>query len=152
MLLVFPYHCFHSVWTLWLPYFANGFSKMPLIFSWASLDFQPFSLDLTSVLHKTFLLFLAFENTIKFIRFCYSFLKILPLFSFLTPSLLPLYSGSQHVGGGLVAQSCPFLRPHGLQPARSSIHGISQARILEWVAISFSTILYFESKYLKLIF
>ena len=58
--------------------------------------------------------------------------------SFLTPSLLLLYSGSQHVGGSLIAQSPSFLRPHGLYPARSSIHGISQARILEWVAISFS--------------
>ena len=27
------------------------------------------------------------------------------------------------------------LRPHGLQPTRSSVHGILQARILEWVAI-----------------
>ena len=32
------------------------------------------------------------------------------------------------------------LWPHGLSPARlSSVHGISQARILEWVAISFSS-------------
>ena len=39
----------------------------------------------------------------------------------------------------LVAQSCLALQPHGLQPARLlSVHGISQARILEWVAISFS--------------
>ena len=34
------------------------------------------------------------------------------------------------------AQSCLTLRPHG-----SSIRGIFQARILEWVAISFSKIL-----------
>ena len=26
-------------------------------------------------------------------------------------------------------------RPHGLQPARLSVHGILQARILEWAAI-----------------
>ena len=32
----------------------------------------------------------------------------------------------------LVAQSC------GLSPPGSSVHGILQARILEWVAISFS--------------
>ena len=31
-------------------------------------------------------------------------------------------------------------RPHGLQPTRSSIHGIFQARVLEWVAIAFSTL------------
>ena len=36
-----------------------------------------------------------------------------------------------------VAQSCPnSLQPLG--PPGSSIHGIFQARILEWVAISFS--------------
>ena len=32
---------------------------------------------------------------------------------------------------------CDSLQPHGLQPG-SSVHGIIQARILEWVAISFS--------------
>ena len=31
-----------------------------------------------------------------------------------------------------------YLQPHGLYLPGSSIHGISQARILEWVAISFS--------------
>ena len=31
-----------------------------------------------------------------------------------------------------------FLRPRGLYPPGSSIHGILQAKILEWVAISFS--------------
>ena len=35
-------------------------------------------------------------------------------------------------------QSCPTLRLHGLySPPGSSVHGILQARILEWVAISF---------------
>ena len=29
-----------------------------------------------------------------------------------------------------------LLRPHGVQPTR--LHGISQPRILEWLAISFS--------------
>ena len=38
-----------------------------------------------------------------------------------------------------VAQSCPTLcDPMGCSPPGSSVHGISQARILEWVAISFS--------------
>ena len=37
----------------------------------------------------------------------------------------------------LVAESCPtFLRPHGLQPG-SSVNGISQIRILKWIAIPF---------------
>ena len=39
----------------------------------------------------------------------------------------------------LVAQSCPTLRdPTDCNPPGCSVHGISQARILEWVAISFS--------------
>ena len=37
----------------------------------------------------------------------------------------------------LVAKSCPTLRdPMDYSPPDSSVHGISQARILEWVAIS----------------
>ena len=39
----------------------------------------------------------------------------------------------------LEAQSCPtFLDPMDCSPPGSSVHGILQARILEWVAISFS--------------
>ena len=38
-----------------------------------------------------------------------------------------------------VAQSCPTLcDPVDCSPTGSSVHGILQARILEWVAISFS--------------
>ena len=44
-----------------------------------------------------------------------------------------------YLGGGLVAQSCPlFATPWTVTPAGSSVHGISQARILEWVALFFS--------------
>ena len=32
-----------------------------------------------------------------------------------------------------------LLGAHGLSPQGSSVHGVSQGRILEWVAISFST-------------
>ena len=39
----------------------------------------------------------------------------------------------------LVTQSCPTLcDPMDWRPPGSSVHGILQARILEWVAISFS--------------
>ena len=42
----------------------------------------------------------------------------------------------------LVPQSCPTLgNPVDCSPPGSSVHGILQARILEWVAISFSRIL-----------
>ena len=41
----------------------------------------------------------------------------------------------------LVAQSCPTLRnPVDCSPSDFSVHWILQARILEWVAISFSSI------------
>ena len=41
-----------------------------------------------------------------------------------------------------VAQSCPTLSdPMDCSPPGSSIHGIFQARVLEWGAISFSVIL-----------
>ena len=40
----------------------------------------------------------------------------------------------------LVAQSCPTLHnPTDCRLPGSSVHGIFQARILEWVSISFST-------------
>ena len=41
------------------------------------------------------------------------------------------------------AQSCPTLcNPRDCSSPGSSVHGISQARILEWVAISFSNMSY----------
>ena len=36
------------------------------------------------------------------------------------------------------AQSCPTMQPHGLEPTRLFCLWLSQVRILEWVAISFS--------------
>ena len=49
----------------------------------------------------------------------------------------PAPNPSQHQS--LVVQSCPTLRdPMDCSPPGSSVHGISQARILEWVAISSS--------------
>ena len=39
----------------------------------------------------------------------------------------------------MCAQSCPTLSdPMGCSPPGSSVHGLLQARILEWIAISFS--------------
>ena len=41
-------------------------------------------------------------------------------------------------GGGLAPQSCPILwDPVDCSPPGSPVHGVSQARMLEWVAISF---------------
>ena len=66
---------------------------------------------------------------------------------------LPLgFSGQEHWSGlhfllqcmkvkseSEVAQSCPTLRdPMDCRPPGSSVHGIFQARVLEWVAIAFS--------------
>ena len=38
----------------------------------------------------------------------------------------------------LGAQACPTLRPHVCSPPGSSVQGILQAKILEWVAMPFS--------------
>ena len=44
-----------------------------------------------------------------------------------------------HEGESGVAQSCPTLSdPMDCSPPGSSVHGIFQARVLEWVAIAFS--------------
>ena len=41
-----------------------------------------------------------------------------------------------------VAQSCPILsEPMDCSPPGSSVHGIFQARVLEWGAIAFSEVL-----------
>ena len=43
--------------------------------------------------------------------------------------------------GSEVAQSCPTLsNPMDCSPPGSSIHGIFQARVLEWGAIAFSNV------------
>ena len=49
-------------------------------------------------------------------------------------SLLPC-SESKRVSSSVVSDS---LQPHGLKPSRLPVHGILQARILEWVSIPFS--------------
>ena len=43
---------------------------------------------------------------------------------------------SENVNCSVVSNS---LRPHGIDLPGSSVHGILQAQILEWVAIHFST-------------
>ena len=42
-----------------------------------------------------------------------------------------------------VAQLCPTLRdPMDCSPPGSSVHGVFQARVLEWIAIAFSAVFY----------
>ena len=49
-----------------------------------------------------------------------------------------------------VAQSCPTLsNPMDCSPPGFSVHGIFQARVLEWVAIAFSAILTMYSQFQK---
>ena len=51
-----------------------------------------------------------------------------------------------------VSQSrCIICIPVNCSPPVSSVHGISQARILEWVAISFSQRIFIQEKNTKLI-
>ena len=49
------------------------------------------------------------------------------------------WGASEDVCACSVAQSCPTRYPVNCSPPGSSVHGISQARIPEWLAISFST-------------
>ena len=52
--------------------------------------------------------------------------------------LLSAYILIKHICVCEVSQSCPTLcDPVDCSPPGSSVHGILQARILEWVAISF---------------
>ena len=43
------------------------------------------------------------------------------------------------IGGGLVTKSCPTLVTPWTIAHQAPLHGIFQARVLEWVTISFST-------------
>ena len=45
---------------------------------------------------------------------------------------------SSHYWPAKISQSCPTLQPHDCSLPASSVHGISQARILEWATIPFS--------------
>ena len=59
--------------------------------------------------------------------------------STLLSSYLPLHVFFSTILAYICTQSCPTLcDPMDCSPPGSSVHGISQARILEWVAISFS--------------
>ena len=50
-----------------------------------------------------------------------------------------------------VSQSCPTLRdPIDSSPLGSSVHGIFQARVLEWGAIAFSEALYAKQPLLRM--
>ena len=57
-----------------------------------------------------------------------------------TPGIIIMLTKEGKPGHLLVVQLCPTLWPHGFSLPGSSVHGILQARILEWVAISFSSI------------
>ena len=86
-----------------------------------------------------------------FKRFTVNFsLRVLPVCNFLycycsSDMICDRYSadpGGCRIAGSfccLITRSCPFLLwPQDCSLTGSSIHGISQAKILEWVAISFS--------------
>ena len=74
----------------------------------------------------------CFQNSLNY------FLPQLPNLPF-EPDLLCLSTFPSGICCCLVAKSCPTLRdPMDCSPPGSSVHGISQARILEWVAIPFS--------------
>ena len=50
----------------------------------------------------------------------------------------PLWLSPRHLPHSHMLSLSHSLRPHGLKPIKPSVHGIFQARILAWVAISYS--------------
>ena len=71
----------------------------------------------------------------------YSHQQHTKIFMHLSDNLLPDFmTVTEQIGGKvLVAQSCLTLcNPTNCSPLDSSVHGIIQARILEWVTIPFS--------------
>ena len=76
--------------------------------------------------------YIKISNCSWFLWYIYVFIVI----SFIVSHYIVLYYESESE----VPQSCPTLcDPIDCSPWGSSIHGIFQARILEWVAISFSS-------------
>ena len=56
----------------------------------------------------------------------------------ITSAYFSLTKAQSHIHAAvlcLAAQLCPTLWPHWLYPQGSSVHGILQARIVEWVAM-----------------
>ena len=76
--------------------------------------------------------FLLFSSTINVTYFAFFFLSIFPICLFLFVSYITLKMKV------LVAQLCSVVcNPMDCTPPGSSVHGILQARILEWIAIPF---------------
>ena len=71
--------------------------------------------------------------------FCYSLLCF--FFIYFCPNFYDFFPSTNPESESEVAQSCPTLGdPMDCSPPGSSIHGIFQVRVLEWVAISFSRV------------
>ena len=86
---------------------------------------------------------LAAQGTLKsLLQHHNSSISSLALSLFYGPTLTSVHDyWKNHGGGDLVAKCVQLLQPHGLcSLPGSSVHGILQARTLEWVAISFSRV------------
>ena len=107
------------------------FSIAASLFYIPGVSFQWEIIQLT-VAWKNVALFFSHKSSLQW---CSSSTMVSFSFSFFT--LFILYWGM--VGGGLIAESCSTLATSWtVSPPSFSVHRISQARILEWVAISFS--------------
>ena len=70
---------------------------------------------------------------------CYSFPSVHGFILLLLQNIFLFTLSCKHISRLLVAQLCPTLcDPMDCSPPHSCVHEICQARILEWVAISFS--------------
>ena len=101
-------------WTVWISLQSKGLSR---VFSNTTVQKH----KLTKIKHKEQILKVAREK------------------QQITQKGIPMRITADLSTESEVAQSCPTLcNPIDCSPPGSSVHGISQARILKWVAISFS--------------
>ena len=77
---------------------------------------------------------------------CFQVFAVKDILSFSSKRYVKTETENHSVVLVLVAQSCPTLRdPMNFSSPGSSVHGILQARILEWVAIPFSKDMYYPN-------
>ena len=108
-----------------------SWNNIPYLFLYVFTEYR-YMFIITTVTMKTSFIYWKQSSEIK-LHFC-NILKTWPPFSFYLPSV---HNAIEWVSE--VTQSCPTPCNHmdcSLQG--SSVHGIFQARVLEWVAISFS--------------
>ena len=149
--LIEPQQKIHNVWFFLVVIRLIAGSRWPLIYHFKfpkNLSSNCFSshwwlLHRSIVLlglHKGYTLILSSHLYLYYLEFIHNnILKYRKLFVWIRQLFDFLSSFCFHLFVGLVTQLCPSLCDSmAYSPPGSSVHGISQARILEWVATSFN--------------